>query len=139
MINLALLREQLSSLSLTNSIVGVAFVTGVHVAEYATFVAKDDGFVRLDWDTTPIQGDLDIVVPVISGHNPTDLSSTEQNTVDRADAHARFLLSQLHNKTPEQIYTYLENRIDAWTSLADAQTDLKDWLPLLCVLVAVKE
>ena len=57
---------------------------------------------------------------------------------DEADVNARFLASQLARRTPAQIYTLMQNRIDSWTSLAQAKADLREWLPLLAAEIAVK-
>jgi len=56
----------------------------------------------------------------------------------KADIDARFLLSQLANKTPQEIYTLMQNRMDSWTSLADARADLREWLPLMAAIIAWK-
>jgi len=56
----------------------------------------------------------------------------------RADIDARFLLSQLANKTPQEIYTLMQNRMDSWASLADARADLREWLPLMAAIIAWK-
>ena len=42
--------------------------------------------------------------------------------------------SPLADMTPEEIYLYLQGRIDGWTSLAQVQSDLRKWLPLLTIL-----
>ena len=57
---------------------------------------------------------------------------------DEADVNARFLASQLARRTPAQIYTLMQGRIDGWTSLAQAKNDLREWLPLLAAEIAVK-
>lgn len=66
-----------------------------------------------------------------------ELPPTEQEA-NRTDVEARFLLSQLANKTPQQIYTAMQNSMDGWASLADAKSDLREWLPLLAAIIAWK-
>ena len=39
----------------------------------------------------------------------------------------------LHTKTPIEIYTTMQSKIDSWTSLAQAKADLREWLPMLAV------
>lgn len=79
---------------------------------------------------------------IITAHDHTLLSTQQQLDVDininSNDVDTRFDASVIKNKTPAQIYTALENQIDAWTTLADAQADLRDWLPLLGAIVAWK-
>jgi len=64
----------------------------------------------------------------------------EQQTKDAAqnDVNIRFLASQLAGKTPQEIYTLMQNRMDSWTSLADARSDLREWLPLMAAIIAWK-
>ena len=49
-----------------------------------------------------------------------------------------FLDSALANKTPVEIYTLMQGAIDGWTSLADARSDLRKWLPLIAAVIAWK-
>ena len=75
---------------------------------------------------------------VIDAHDPKALSVGEQLEAHREDARARFLLSQLANKTPQEIYTQMQGRMDNWSSLADARDDLREWLPLIAAIIAWK-
>ena len=68
--------------------------------------------------------------------NPT--GSRWNARLNQEEARTRFLLSQLANKTPSQIYTQMQERMDSWTSLADAREDLREWLPLFGALLAWK-
>ena len=70
---------------------------------------------------------------IIDAHDPTDYDA-----INREDAKARFLLSQLANKTPEEIYTLMQGRMDSWTTLGDARDDLREWLPLIAAVMAWK-
>lgn len=72
---------------------------------------------------------------IIAAHDPDGKLPSE---VNREDARARFLLSQLANKTPQQIFTLMQGRMDSWTSLADARADLREWLPLFGAVIAWK-
>jgi len=54
------------------------------------------------------------------------------------DARVRFLLSQLADKTPEEIYTLMQNRMDGWQNLGQAKADLWEWLPLMAAVIAWK-
>lgn len=42
----------------------------------------------------------------------------------------------LKDKTPVKIFAIMQARMDAWTSLADARRDLREWLPLMAALIA---
>ena len=72
---------------------------------------------------------------VVAAHDPDgDLPKN----LNKKETEARFLLSQLADKTPEEIYTLMQNRMDGWTTLADAREDLREWLPLLAAVIAWK-
>lgn len=60
-------------------------------------------------------------------------------TTNTADVDTRYdALTALKGKTPAQIYTYIQGRVDAWASLADAKADLRVWLPFVFALVIWK-
>ena len=61
-----------------------------------------------------------------------------QQKLNREEVRARFLASQLANKTPQQIYTAMQDAMDGWGSLADAKSDLREWLPLMAAILAWK-
>lgn len=50
----------------------------------------------------------------------------------------RILASPLANRTPAQIYTLVQNRVDGWASLTAAKADLREWLPLLLAEIAIR-
>lgn len=104
-------------------------------AEGTTRLQSRDGevYVYAD-DDTPEQD----VQAVIDAHDPTELTQGEINTANREDARARFLASQLADKTPEEIFTLMQARMDSWSSLADARADLREWIPLLAAIIAWK-
>jgi len=75
---------------------------------------------------------------VIDAHDPEALSAGELKQANRDHVRAQFLLSQLADKTPQEIYTQMQGRMDNWTSLADARDDLREWLPLIAAVIAWK-
>ena len=81
------------------------------------------------------EGEIQVV---IDAHDPNALSKGEQREAYRQDAKARFLLSQLANKTPQEIYTAMQDRIDKWPNLAGARADMREWFPLLAAIIAWK-
>ena len=54
----------------------------------------------------------------------------------KENVHARFLISQLKDKSPEEIYVMMQNQMDNWATLADAREDLREWLPLMASVIA---
>lgn len=86
----------------------------------------------------PDAADEGEIQTIIDAHDPDALSAGEVKEANREDARARFLLSQLADKTPEQIFTQMQGRMDSWTSLTDAKSDLREWLPLFGALLAWK-
>jgi len=57
---------------------------------------------------------------------------------NQLDVETRFNLSQLANKTPQEIYTLMQSAMDSWSTLADARSDLRIWLPLMAAIIAWK-
>ena len=86
----------------------------------------------------PDAADEQEIQVVIDAHDPEALSAGEIKQAHRDDTRARFLLSQLADKTPQEIYTQMQGRMDNWTSLADARDDLREWLPLIAAVIAWK-
>jgi len=81
------------------------------------------------------EGEIQVV---IDAHDPEALSASEIKQANRDDARARFLLSQLADKTPEEIYTLMQDRMDGWQNLSQAKSDLREWLPLMAAVIAWK-
>ena len=79
---------------------------------------------------------------IIVAHDHTILSTGQQLNVDlsvnRSNIDTRFDASVIKNKTPAQIYTFIENQIDGWSTLADEKSDLRKWLPLMAAAIAWK-
>ena len=81
------------------------------------------------------EGEIQIV---IDAHDPESLGRGEVKQANRDLVRAQFLLSQLADKTPQEIYTQMQGRMDNWSSLADARDDLREWLPLIAAVIACK-
>ena len=81
------------------------------------------------------EGEIQVV---IDAHDPEALSAGEIKQAHRDDARARFLLSQLVDKTPEEIYVLMQDRMDGWQNLGQAKSDLREWLPLMAAVIAWK-
>ena len=86
----------------------------------------------------PDAADEGEIQAVIDAHDPEALSAGEIKQSYRDDTRARFLLSQLADKTPEEIYTLMQNRMDSWSNLGQAKADLREWLPLMAAVIAWK-
>ena len=90
---------------------------------------------RIDYSRELTAGEQTTADSVVAEHDPDGKLPSEAN---KDDARARFLLSQLADKTPEEIYTLMQDRMDSWTTLADARGDLREWLPLMAAVIAWK-
>lgn len=70
----------------------------------------------------------------------TDIQAEQQaeqtRTTNSDDVKTRFRNSPLANRSPQEIYTAMQNQIDGWSSLAEAQADLREWLPLMAAAIA---
>ena len=86
----------------------------------------------------PDDADEEEIQVVIDAHDSNVLNANEQNEANRDDVRARFLLSQLVDKTPEEIYTLMQDIIDGWGNLGQAKSDLREWLPLMAAVIAWK-
>jgi hypothetical protein len=97
----------------------------------------DEGTTRLEskpdgtetYVYAPDAADEVAIQAVIDAHDPIALNIGEQKQANADDARARFLLSQLSDKTPQEIFTLMQNRME---------TDLREWLPLMAALIAWK-
>jgi hypothetical protein len=84
------------------------------------------------------------IFSIVGSHNHENPDSREaqiiQDNLNKDNALLKWSASQLSNKTPDEIFTLIENNIDSWSNLADAQTDLKKWLPVMATIIsAIKE
>ena len=86
----------------------------------------------------PDSADEGEIQVVIDAHDPEALSAGEIKQSHRDDVRARFLLSQLANKPPEEIYVLMQDRMDGWQNLSQAKSDLREWLPLMAAVIAWK-
>lgn len=60
---------------------GVAVVESVHpTGTPATFIPTDTGFVRVDWESTPAQSDVDLVVSAIQNADPSGTTAGERES-----------------------------------------------------------
>ena len=103
--------------------------------ECLLYLVGNDQGVKLTVPDVADEGEIQVV---IDAHDPEVMSVGEIKQAHRDDARARFLLSQLADKTPEEIYVLMQNRMDGWQNLAQAKTDLREWLPLLAAVIAWK-
>ena len=75
------------------------------------------------------------VEAVVLAHDPEALSVGEQMEVNRDTVRQALLDSPLAHMTPEEIFIAVRNRIQGWSSLADAKADFLEWEPLLWAVV----
>lgn len=83
-------------------------------------------------DTAILEAALSSALAALATQQQHDSTVAGMKTAALID----FDASALKNKTPAQIQTFMQNKIDAWTSLADARADLRVWLPLMARIVA---
>ncbi len=76
------------------------------------------------------QQQRDQAAAILAAHDPTDLT-----LLNRQDVLTRLHASALWGKSPAQIYTLMQNQMDAWTSLADARASLRVWLPAMAAAI----
>jgi hypothetical protein len=98
-------------------------------ANLPVVAVRDDGLIELRPEATRVQRDQ--AAAILVAHDPTD-----HDALNTADVASRWKTSAFHDKTPAQIYSLMQGRIDGWTSLAQAKTDLRDWLPLILAELA---
>ena len=79
----------------------------------------------------------DAIVAVIAVHVPVSVWNNEDRArVNMADVNDRWNLAALKDKTPAEIYSLMQGRMDAWANLAAAKADLREWLPLMAAAIA---
>jgi len=104
-----------------------AFPLAVGVAIFKLMVEQLPGWAG-DWRMVQLDEE-----GLPTAYTPRPLTEDEQRGESLRDALDRWALGALKDKTPAQIYSLVQGRIDGWASLADARTDLREWLPLLAV------
>jgi len=96
----------------------------------------------LEWrdsnTTKPTEQEIDDEWDIYLLEVATQETEAQAKANAEADVNARFLLSQLSNKTPQEIYILMQGRMDNWTTLANAKADLREWLPLMAAIIAWK-
>jgi hypothetical protein len=92
--------------------------------------------INQDWNAHKVVGGM-----LTKNGNPILFNSPGEKWIAREydiDVRARFLASQLAEKSPQEIYDILQNKINGWSSLAEAKGDLAEILPLLAAIIAWK-
>jgi hypothetical protein len=112
----------------------VRIATGIDVVERYSYYAVDN---QVEINGADIEAQAALIQSTIDAHVPDPLYFSE----DRRQAHIQtiidnFNLHSLKGKTPAQIYTMMQNAMDSWTSLADARSDLREWLPLMAAAIS---
>lgn len=86
--------------------------------------------VEFDLSATPSQKTTAASI-VASFVDPSIVDAT-----NLSDIQTRWKASALHGQSPQQIFTTLQGQIDGWSTLAQAKSDLRVWLPLLTAALA---
>jgi hypothetical protein len=72
-----------------------------------------------------------------AAYDPALLTPGERVKREQAENRSRWAaLTALRGKSVAEIYDIVQNRIDSWTSLAEAKADFREWMPLLVAAVA---
>jgi hypothetical protein len=87
--------------------------------------------VIIDFRPEATQAQRDLAAAIKAAHDPTDTDK-----LNAGDVKARWRASAIAGKTPAEIYTQMQTRIDGWGSLTAAKADLREWLPLLAAALA---
>ena len=96
------------------------------------YLEGNDKGVRL---TVPYGTSEAAVEAVVLAHDSEALSVGEQMEINRDTVRQALLNSPLAHMTPEEIFITVRNRIQSWSSLADAKADFLEWEPLLWAVV----
>jgi len=84
-------------------------------------------------------GELLFIDNTVAAHNPALLSTLQQEQADAiaasANVVARFDASNFADKSPDEIFTFMQTAIDGWANLGDAQADMRKWFPLMAALI----
>jgi hypothetical protein len=74
---------------------------------------------------------------LVTAYDPTLLTPGERARQEQAEGRSRWAaLTALRGKSVAEIYDIVQNRIDGWSSLAEAKADFREWMPLLVAVVA---
>ena len=95
---------------------------------------------RRDTNIVEVEGDWidpveDTVETIVAEHNPLTPTDNEQRDIYVADVLDRLNMSALADMTPTEIYTAMQNKMDAWANLGQAKADLMEWLPLMAAAI----
>jgi len=63
------------------------------------------------------------------------LTPQRQKEIHIADVLDRLNMSALADMTPAEIYTAMQNKMNAWANLGQAKADLMEWLPLMAAVI----
>ncbi len=85
---------------------------------------------NIDFRPEATQQQRDLAAQKVAEHDPTDFT-----LLNWQDVLTRLQASALWGKSPAQIYTLMQNQMDAWTSLADARASLRVWLPVMAAVI----
>lgn len=109
------------------------------IKELATYRIEQDGFsIEMSAPADLTSAELKALVAEAVG-TAVDVAvdaGRDGNIGNAREVKARFAAHVLAGKTPAQIYTFLQDRINGWTKLSDAKSDLADLLPLLAAGLA---
>ena len=109
------------------------------ISEYTGHGGPRGSAVRLHFEDSVSTVDMDTAEAITLAHNPalfTDEQQDEQDAIAAsANVVARFDASNFADKSPDEIFTFMQTAIDGWANLGDAQADMRKWFPLMAALI----
>jgi len=109
------------------------------VPEYTGHGGPRGSAVRLHFEDSVGTGGMDTAEAITLAHNPalfTDGQQAEQDAIAAsANVVARFDASNFADKTPDEIFAFMQTAIDGWSTLSEAQADMRKWFPLMAALI----
>ena len=106
--------------------------------ECLLYLAGTDNGVRMEWPDHILSAEQ--MDAIVAAHDPDALTAVEieraRAIANQSDVRDRWNLAALKDKTPAELYTLMQGRMDAWSNLAAAKADLREWLPLMAAAIA---
>jgi hypothetical protein len=112
----------------------ILMATSIDVFDRYAYFPLDN---QVEINGADIEAQAVLIQSTIDAHVPDPLyfpSDRKREHIQAIIDH--FNLHSLKGKTPAEIFTMMQNAMDSWTSLADARSDLREWLPLMAAAIS---
>jgi hypothetical protein len=102
----------------------------------------EEGVIRFTNASSGVDAQLDVealatqyqaqIQTLVDNHVPSSIYfPNELREENIKDVLQRLTINALNGLSPTEQYNLIQNRIDNWSSLADAKEDLREWIPLV--------